>query len=133
MPALNTSKHTATVLVVDNNQTSNDDLRHSFESSGFRTISAEDARSAILKLQKEPCDLVVLDLNLPRVDGFKLCRVLRAQPATRKLPIIALSDVDQSSQKNQAFAAGADDFISRSSSAGDIVARSAAHLRAVQR
>ena len=133
MPLLNTPKQNATILVVDSDLDTSESLRRSFESGGYHTLSASDSRSAILLLQKEPCDLVVLDLNLPRVDGFKLCRVLRAQPSTSKLPIIALSHSDDISQRSQAFAAGADDFIARTSSPGEIVSRSAAHLRAAQR
>ncbi|HYJ87288.1 MAG TPA: ATP-binding protein [Pyrinomonadaceae bacterium] len=133
MPLLNTPKQNSTILVVDSNLDTSEGLRRSFESGGYHTLSALDARSAILLLQKEPCDLVVLDLDLPGVDGFKLCRVLRAQPSTSKVPIIALSQRDNISKRSQAFAAGADDFIARTSSPGEIVSRSAAHLRAAQR
>ena len=127
------NKQSATVLIVDNNGEANDSLCKTFEGNGYRTMSAADARSAVLLLQKEPCDLVVLELDLPRVDGFKLCRVLRAQPATSKLPIIAVSDQDSGTNKSKAFSAGADDFILKTSSASEIVSRSAAHLRAAQR
>ncbi len=133
MPLLNSPTQNATILVVDSDLDASESLRRNFESAGYHTLSASDARSAILLLQKAPCDLVVLDLDLPRVDGFKLCRVLRAQPSTSKLPIIALSHDDDVNQRSQAFAAGADDFISRISSPGEIVSRSAAHLRAAQR
>ncbi|HKO96066.1 MAG TPA: ATP-binding protein [Pyrinomonadaceae bacterium] len=133
MPVLNTLRQSATVLVVDNDREAGEQLRHSFESHGYRTLAAEDARSAILLLQHERCDLVLLNLELPRVDGLKLCRVLRAQPSTSKLPIIAMSEDDNGNQKAQAFAAGADDFIPRNASATDILSRSAAHLRAAQR
>lgn len=133
MPALNAPKHSATVLIVDNDREVREKLRGSFESNGYATLAAEDARAAVLLLQGEQCDLVLLNLELPRVDGFKLCRVLRAQPSTNKLPIIAMSDYDEANQKSQAFAAGADDFISRDAAIGDVLSRTAAHLRAAQR
>ncbi len=133
MPALNTHKQSATVLVVDNDRDASEKLRLSFESNGYKTLAAEDARSAVLLLQAERCDLVLLNLELPRVDGFKLCRVLRAQPSTNKLPIIAMSDYDEATQKSQAFAAGADDFIIRGAAEGEILSRIAAQLRAAQR
>lgn len=133
MPFLTTPKQNTTVLVVDSDLNASETLRRGFESNGYRTLTVADARSAILLLQKEPCDLVVLDLDLPKVDGFKLCRVLRAQPSTSKLPIIALSQSDDSNQKSQALGAGADDFIVKNSSTDEIVSRSATHLRAAQR
>jgi two-component system NtrC family sensor kinase len=75
----------------------------------------------------------VTDLALPGVDGLALCRILRAQSATSRLPVIALSDYDLESQKQEAFAAGADDYIAKSAAAAEIVSRSGAHLRVAQR
>ncbi len=133
MPSVTTPKQIANVLIVDDETNARERLRSSFEKAGFRALSAEDAPSALRLLQKEPCDLVVLDLEMPRVDGLTLCRLLRAQPATSNLPIIALSNNEVESQKIEAFAAGADDYISKLSSSGEIISRSAAHLRAAQR
>lgn len=126
-------QQSATVLVVDDDINERERLRSIFEKAGYRALSAEDPTSALGLLKKEPCDLVLVDLALPGVDGLALCRLLRAQPATSKLPVIALSDNDRDSEKQEAFAAGADDYIARSSSAAEIVSRSAAHLRAAQR
>ena len=130
-PATTPEQHI--VLVVDNDNNARERLRSSFEKAGYRALSAADAPAALRLLQKEPCDLVVLDLELSGVDGLALCKLLRAQPATSKLPIIALSDNDIESQKIEAFAAGADDYIPRPSFSAEIVSRSAAHLRAAQR
>jgi two-component system NtrC family sensor kinase len=110
-----------------------ENLRRSFEGNGYRTLGVEDARSAVLLLQREPCDLVILDLNLPGVSGLKLCRVLRAQPSTSSLPIIALAESDGTGEKSQAIAAGADDLINKTASADEIISRATAQLRAAQR
>jgi len=133
MPVATTPKEIATVLVVDHDSSGRERLRSSFEKAGYRALGAEDAPSALRLLRQGPCDLIVLDLEMPGVDGLALCRLLRTQPATSKLPVIALSGHDVDSQKDEAFAAGADDYITKSSSAGDIVSRSASHLRAAQR
>ncbi len=133
MPATITPKEIATILVVDHDSSGREHLCRSFEKAGYRAIGAEDAPSALLLLREDPFDLIVLDLDMPGVDGLALCRLLRAQPATSKLPVIALSGSDIDSQKGEALAAGADDYITKSSSAGDIVSRSASHLRAAQR
>ena len=133
MPAATTPKQIATILVVDHDSSGRERLRSSFEKAGYRALGAEDAPSALRLLHQDPFDLIVLDLEMPGVDGLALCRLLRAQPATSKLPVIALSAHDVDSQKVEAFAAGADDYITKSSSSGDIVSRSASHLRAAQR
>ena len=133
MPSANKPNHSASVLVVYDDTKVRERLRRVFEKAGYRALSAADATSALRLLQKEPCDLVVIDLALSGVDGLALCRILRAQPATSKLPVIVLSDSDDESQKLEAFAAGADDYIARSSAAAEIVSMSTARLRAAQR
>jgi two-component system NtrC family sensor kinase len=133
MPVATTPKEIATILVVDHDSGGRERLCSSFEKAGYRALGAEDAPSALRLLHQGPFDLIVLDLEMPGVDGLALCRLLRAQPATSKLPVIAVSDQDIDSQKIEAFAAGADDYIAKSSSAAEIVSRSASHLRAAQR
>jgi len=133
MPSATNPQQSATVLVVDNDVNAGERLRGMFEKAGYRALSAGDTTSALRLLKAGPCDLVVVDLALSDVDGLALCRLLRAQPATSKLPVIGLSDDDSDSQKQQAFAAGADECIAKSSSAAEIVSRSLAHLRAAQR
>ena len=133
MPSATNPQKIATVLVLDDDVNAGERLRSMFEKAGYRALSAADTTSALRLLQAEPCDLVVVDLALSEVDGLAFCRLLRAQPATSKLPVIGLSDDDSDVQKQQAFAAGADEYIAKSSSAAEIVSRSAAHLRAAQR
>jgi two-component system NtrC family sensor kinase len=133
MPATITPKEIATILIVDHDSRGRESLCRSFEKAGYRALGAEDAPAALLLLREDPFDLIVLDLDMPGVDGLALCKLLRAQPATSKLPVIALAGRDLESQKIEVLAAGADDYIPKSSSAGDIVSRSASHLRAAQR
>jgi two-component system NtrC family sensor kinase len=132
MPSATNPQQNATVLVVDDDANAGERLRGMFEKAGYRALRAADTTSALRLLQAEACDLVVVDLALSEVDGLAFCRLLRAQPATSKLPVIGLSDDDSDTQKQQAFAAGADECIAKSSST-EIVSRSAAHLRAAQR
>jgi two-component system NtrC family sensor kinase len=132
MPSATNPQQDATVLIVDDDVSAGERLRSLFQKAGYRALAAAQTTSALRLLQAEPCDLVVVDLALTEVDGLALCRLLRAQPATSKLPIIGLSDDDSDRQKQEAFAAGADECIAKSSVA-EIVSRSAAHLRAAQR
>jgi two-component system NtrC family sensor kinase len=132
MPSATNPQQQATVLVVDDNAAAGELLRRTFEEAGYRALRAAETNSVLRLLQAESCDLVVLDLELSDVDGMALCRLLRAQPVTSKLPIIGLASAADDSQKQKAFAAGADECIVKSS-VSEIVARSAAHLRAAQR
>src|SRR5258705_9660388 len=133
MPSAITPIQAATILVVDDDVNTREYLRSIFETAGYRALSAAETASPLRLLQTETCDLVLIDLALSEVNGLALCRLLRAQPATSKLPVITLANDDTDSQKQEAFAAGADDYIAKSSSAAEIVSRSAAHLRAAQR
>ncbi|MGH9967509.1 MAG: ATP-binding response regulator [Pyrinomonadaceae bacterium] len=128
-----TEKQNATLLIVYEEISARERLRQIFEDAGYRALTVSDAPSALRIIHKEHCDLVVLDLEVPGVDGLALCRLLRAQPATKKLPVIALSGSDSESRKEEAFAAGADDFITKPSTPGELVSRVDSQLRAAQR
>lgn len=96
-------------------------------------ITASDAPNALRLLHKEGCDLIVLDIAMPGVDGLALCRLLRAQAATKQLPIIIFSASDDENRKVEAFAAGADDYIVKPSSPRELVSRVGARLGSAQR
>lgn len=128
-----TVRENATVLIVCAETGARGRLHDIFEDAGYRTLAVSDAPAALGVIHKEPCDIVVLDLEIEGVDGLALCRLLRAQPATNKLPVIALSASDQESRKVEAFTAGADDYIIKPSTPGELVSRVNAHLRSAQR
>ena len=90
-PAENQS---ATLLIVDDDAAARERLRDIFETAQYRVVTATEAASALRVLKGVRCDLVALDLEMPGVDGLALCKLLRAQPLTSKLPIIALSESD---------------------------------------
>src|SRR5258708_26351333 len=111
----------ATLLIVDDDALTRTNLRRVFEDAGYRALDAADAPSALRLLHKEQCDLVVLDLEMPGVDGFALCRLLLAQGATSNLPIVAFSAIDDENLDVEAFAAGADDYITKPSTSGELL------------
>src|SRR5712691_6516676 len=79
------------ILIVDEDTDARLRLRTIFEEAGYRALALSDAPSALSVVHEERCDIVLLDLETPGVDGFALCRLLRAHPPTSKVPIIALS------------------------------------------
>ncbi|HSL54346.1 MAG TPA: response regulator, partial [Pyrinomonadaceae bacterium] len=125
--------HSATLLIVDDDAAARERLREIFEKAQYRVVTATEASSALRVLKGVRCDLVALDLEMPGVDGLALCKLLRAQPTTSKLPIIALSESDDEARKVQAFTAGADDYITKPSTPGELLSRVSLHVRTSQR
>ena len=123
----------ATLLVVDDDPAAAESLRRTFEGEGQRVLIAVDATTALRLLHKESCDLILLDVEMPGIDGLALCRLLRAQPATRQLPIVVVSGRDDEATKVGAFAAGADDFVAKSAPRGELLSRVATQLEAASR
>src|SRR5438105_12350607 len=123
----------ATLLIVDDEASVRRRLRQVFEGAGHRVLVAPDAPKALSLLHKEHCDLVMLDIEMPGVDGLALCRLLRAQAATKQLPVVIFSAKDDENRKVEAFAAGADDYIVKPSTPREILTRVSAHLETAQR
>jgi two-component system NtrC family sensor kinase len=130
-PAFETNP--ATLLVIDDDSSAREGLRSIFESAGHRTVAVGDAPAALRFLKKEQCDLVMLDVELPEVDGLALCRLLRAQPSLRQLPVLVFSATDNEQRKVEAFSAGADDYIVKPSTPGELISRVNSHLSGAQR
>lgn len=76
---------------------------------GYEIITAADGAEGVAKAQAEKPDLILMDLNLPVMDGWEATRRLKADPATRDIPIIALTAHAMSGDREKALAAGADD------------------------
>lgn len=125
-----TSARTATLLIVDHDPQVRRSLKRTFEDEGHRVVAVADAPTALRKLHQERCDLIMLDSELPNVSGLALCRLLRAQVATKRLPIIIISAHADEEHKVGAFAAGADDFMVKNTPPRELISRVGAHLEA---
>ncbi|HVG35763.1 MAG TPA: response regulator transcription factor, partial [Pyrinomonadaceae bacterium] len=124
---------TATLLIVDSDAGSRLELFRLFEEAGHRAFTASDAPAALRLLHREICDLVILDIDIPGVNGLALCRLLRAQASTKQLPLVVFTNSDDENRKVEAFAAGADDYIVKPSSPRELLTRISAHLETAQR
>jgi two-component system NtrC family sensor kinase len=122
-----------TLLIVDDDERARASLQSVFESAQHQVKVAADAPTALRMLHREPCDLILLDIELPGVDGLALCRLLRAQEATRRLPIIIISAHDDEERKVGALAAGADDFIVKPATRRELLLRVSTQIEAAQR
>ena len=87
--------------------------------------------SALDALHERPFDLVILDLNLPDIDGLALCRELKADESTRRIPVLMLTARAEERDKLLGFDIGADDYLTKPFSMKELIARVSAHLRRV--
>ena len=129
VPAINSQK--TTILLVGHDNADQSELRESFEQSGYRVVLAVDAPSALRAAAQEHCDLVAINVQSLDVDAPALCRLLRAQPRTAGVVVIAFSAAEGS--REEMLAAGADDFIATPFNAKEVIARTDSRLRVAQR
>ncbi|MDO8717188.1 MAG: response regulator transcription factor [Dehalococcoidales bacterium] len=114
------------ILVVDDELNIIKFLRSNLEAGGFEVMAATDGAQAISTFEKESPDLVILDIMMPKVDGFEVCRRLREWTHT---PIIMLSARADEGDKVKCLDLGADDYITKPFGAGELIARVNAVLR----
>src|SRR5580698_10886970 len=109
----NQAQTAATVLVVDDDPGARLLVGSALEVAGFRVFTAADGRSAMSEFQAHPADCVVLDVVMPGMSGFDVCRELRAQPNSRHVPILMQTSLDDMQSVQRAYNAGATDFTSK--------------------
>jgi len=103
----------ATILVVEDNELSRDALARRLVRRGYDVVLAVDGEQAVAIGRAQLPDLILMDLGLPRVDGWEATRRLKADQLTRRIPIIVLSAHAMTNDRDNALAAGADDFDSK--------------------
>ncbi len=91
--------------------------------AGYAVVSAGDGVAALDLCRKEKPDLVILDMMLPKIEGWDLCRYLRGDEALKNVPIIVLSARGEVEDKVKGFVAGADDYVTKPFSPRELVAR----------
>ena len=117
-----------TILVVDDEKQIVKVVKMYLEQAGFRVVTANDGAAALAVFRHERPDLVVLDLNLPEVDGLDVCRAIRAESKT---PIIMLTARAEETDKLIGLEIGADDYIVKPFSPREVTARVRVVLRRV--
>lgn len=119
-----------TVLVVDDDPHIRDLLTFALQKAGLATREAADGEAALADIAASAPDLVVLDINMPRMDGIEVCRRIRAQG---DLPVLFLSSRDDEIDRVLGIELGADDYVVKPFSPREVVARVAAILRRTAR
>ncbi|NND40044.1 MAG: response regulator [Pseudomonadales bacterium] len=101
------------VLIVEDNELNRDMLTRRLERKDFTVFSVGDGQQALDFISDQPPDIVLLDMDLPVLDGWSTCTALRNQPATANLPVIALTAHAMSDDKQKALDAGCDDYTTK--------------------
>ncbi len=120
----------ATVLVVDDEQDIVTLMRDFLEAGGYRVLTAPDGSAALVTLETEPVDCILLDIMMPGLSGFDVLRRIRE---SRDVPVLFLTAKDEDSDKIRGLGLGGDDYIVKSATPGEIVARVTAVLRRTRR
>ncbi|HQU03947.1 MAG TPA: response regulator, partial [Acidocella sp.] len=102
---------TTTVLTVDDSRTMRDMLKYSLLEAGFRVLQAQDGLDGLEVLKTETPDVIVTDLNMPRLDGFGFIEALRRDVDRKSMPVLILTTEVDTEKKLRAKAAGATGWI----------------------
>ncbi|HEY2661103.1 MAG TPA: phosphate regulon transcriptional regulator PhoB [Caulobacteraceae bacterium] len=120
------------VLVVEDEDALSALLQYNLDKEGYRVTIASDGEEALVMIDEQMPDLVVLDWMLPKVSGVEVCRRLRARPETRNLPIIMLTARGEETDRIRGLDTGADDYVVKPFSMSELAARIRAVLRRIR-
>jgi DNA-binding response OmpR family regulator len=111
------------VLVVDDEPNIVLSLEFLMEQAGFEVRVARDGEQALAALRERAPDLILLDVMIPRGDGYGVCKAVRANPAWREVRIVMLTAKGRESEREKGIALGADDYITKPFSTREVVGR----------
>src|SRR3954463_12764354 len=119
----------AEILVVDDSPTNLTLLANILRESGYRVRVANSAARALKAVTLSVPDLVMLDITMPEMDGYECCRRLKQDEATRAVPVIFISALDDALDKVRAFSAGGADYVEKPFQVPEVLARIANQLQ----
>ncbi len=102
-----------TILVVEDSPSELELISHFLHESGYKVIKATGGREALEKLELEKPDAIITDVVMPGMSGFELCRSLKKNPATQKVPIVICSSKNQEIDRLWAMRQGADAYVTK--------------------
>lgn len=111
------------ILVVDDEINITQILEFSIGSEGYEVITAQNGEEAIDRARREQPDLIVLDIMMPKIDGYEACRILKANPLTKNIPVVLLTAKGRDIDKRLGYEVGATDYIIKPFSPNKLVDR----------
>ncbi len=121
------------ILVIDDEVDIGELVAYNLQKEGFRVDNAYDGEEGLKKIGSRRYELIFLDLMLPGIQGIELCKVVRSNPDTARIPIVMLTAKDEEIDKILGFEVGADDYITKPFSPRELVVRAKALLRRAER
>ena len=118
-----------TVLVVDDNPHNLELILAYLEDVDCRAVSAEGGSEALDIIKNDPPDLVLLDVMMPKISGFEVCRILKNNPQTAHIPIIMVTALNEMGDIERAIQSGTDDFLSKPVNKWELITRVKTMLR----
>ncbi len=119
---LNREVELGTILVVDDEEIQRNGLKRILTSEGFQVVLASDGLELAKHIENTRFDLILLDVNLPWVDGYELCRMIKSHPSTTKVPVVFVSARQSKEDMDKAFSVGAADLITKPYDVSSMVA-----------
>jgi len=101
----------ARILIIEDEPAIADNLAALLAAKGHKVATCLEGVEGVARVRKETFDLLLLDVMLPRMSGFDVCKLLRSDPKTRKLKIIMVTGLGRMGDVEEAFRAGADDYL----------------------
>jgi DNA-binding response OmpR family regulator len=120
------------ILIVDDEPFNVDYLEQELELLGYQTDSAANGREALEKVAQNVPDLILLDVMMPEIDGFTVCRMLKDDRKTRLIPIVIMTALGETEDRVKGIEAGADDFLTKPVNEQELIARIKTALRSKQ-
>jgi putative two-component system response regulator len=118
-----TPEPTARILVVDDTRENRTLLERLLTGHGYVVQTAEDGISALELIAQAPPDIILLDVQMPGLDGFEVCRRIKADPATRLTPVVLITGLSDRRSRIEGIEAGADDFVNKPFDSQELQAR----------
>ncbi|WP_433375226.1 response regulator [Actinoplanes sp. CA-142083] len=112
-----------TILIADDDDDVRDVIAFKLQVAGYRTLSADNGRTALsLAVEARP-RVVILDVTMPQLDGLRVCQELHARPETARIPVLMISGNSRPSDLDLGFSAGADDYLPKPFSQREMLRR----------
>jgi two-component system, sensor histidine kinase and response regulator len=128
MSATGSGSPSERILVIDDQEANIHVLSTMLGQQGFEIIAATDGEDALRRIEARPPDLVLLDVLMPGIDGFEVCRRIREHPEAKHIPIIFLSSADDKDFVVRALGAGGVDYVTKPFHKAELVSRVRTHL-----
>jgi two-component system, OmpR family, alkaline phosphatase synthesis response regulator PhoP len=109
------------ILIIDDNPAVCSMLEHLFKDNHYSTVTVQDGLDGLYKARQEKPDLILLDVILPGMDGFKVCRMIKFDPQLKKIPVVILTSRMTEEDREMGFQCGADGYLMKATSTDSIL------------